>query len=143
MRRGQLCPLLLLLVVGQASDAKVLGFHLDDESCSPDTRFYNRSTFEPACLKVLTEYSHWVGNLSGTGLVLSVDTGACVEATCENLTWHGVTKRAHEHVIDTVNESVVMDYVDMASGAVSFEGRGAAWLLSYAATFTPPRPVRF
>ena len=142
MRLGMLL-LTAAAVAAPGSDAKVLGFHLDDESCSPDTRFYNRSTFEPACLKVLTEYSHWVGNLSGTGLVLSVDTGACVEATCENLTWHGVTKRAHEHVIDTVNESVVMDYVDMASGAVSFEGRGAAWLLSYAATFTPPRPVRF
>ena len=123
--------------------AAILGFHLDDERCNTDTRFGNRSTLEPVCLAVLDEYKHWVGNLSGTGLVLSVDTGACAaSAPCFNVSWGGASKQVHEHVIDTVNESVVMDYVASASEAVSYEGRGAAWLLSYAATFVPPRPVR-
>ena len=45
-------------------------------------------------------------------------------------------------MIDIVNETVVMDYIDTPAGAVSYQGRGAAWLLSYAATFSPPRPVR-
>ena len=35
-----------------------------------------------------------------------------------------------------------MDYIDTPAGAVSYQGRGAAWLLSYAATFSPPRKVR-
>ena len=67
----------------------------------------------------------WAGNLSGTGLSLAVDTGACVEPTCFNVTYNGVTKRPQEHVIDIVNESVVMDYVTTPGAAVSFEGRGA------------------
>ena len=134
--------LLLGALTPRGSHARVLGFHLDDERCTSDSRFGNRSTLEPICQSVLTEYSHWVGNLSGTGLVLSVDTGACVAPTCFNITWNGVTKPGHEHVIDTVNESVVMDYIDTAAGAVSYSGRGAAWLLAYASTFTPARPVR-
>ena len=32
-------------------------------------------------------------------------------------------------VIDIVNETVVMDYIDTPAGAVSYQGRGAAWLL--------------
>jgi hypothetical protein len=128
-------------VFGGAS-ARVVGFHLDNEHCTTDTRFGNRSTLVPPCLAVLGEYAHWVGNLSGSGLVLSVDTGACAAATCINISWGGVSKPAHEHVIDIVNETVVMDYTDSASGAVSYDGRGAARLLSYASTFTPPRPVR-
>jgi hypothetical protein len=35
-----------------------------------------------------------------------------------------------------------MDYIDTPAGAVSYQGRGAAWLLSYAATLSPPRKVR-
>ena len=73
----------------------------------------------PVALAVLDEYAHWIGNLSGTGLVLSVDTGACVEDSCFNLTWRGSTKRPHEHVIDTVNESVVMDCASDATTAVT------------------------
>jgi hypothetical protein len=135
---------LLLLAAAAAPRvaAEILGFHLDDERCTSDTRFGNRSTLIPICQGVLDEYAQFVGNLSGTGLVLSVDTGACVEASCINISWGGVSKRAHEHVIDIVNESVVMDYVNTASGAVSYGGRGASWLLEYASTFTPPRPVR-
>ena len=50
--------------------------------------------------------------------------------------------RVSAQVIDLVNETVVMDYIDTPAGAVSYQGRGAAWLLSYAATFSPPRKVR-
>jgi hypothetical protein len=137
--------LLLLLAATAPTHAggAIVGFHLDDERCNTDTRFGNRSTLEPVCIAVLDEYKYWAGNLSGTGLVLSVDTGACAaSAPCFNVSWGGASKQVHEHVIDTVNESVVMDYVDSASAAVSYEGRGAAWLLSYASTFDPPRPVR-
>eukprot|EP01052_Picozoa_sp_SAG31_P032191 SAG31_NODE_3505_length_4187_cov_2.714286_2_plen_304_part_00 len=121
---------------------RFLGFHLDDETCNNDIRFGNISTLEPPCIALLEKYSQWIGNLSGTGLTLSVDTGACAESTCFNLTWNGVSKRGEQHVIDIVNESVVMDYTRDAASAVSYEGRGAKWLLSYASTFTPPRQVR-
>ena len=128
MRLGMLL-LTAAAVAAPGSDAKVLGFHLDDERCAADTRFGNRSTLVPVCRAVLDEYAHWIGNLSGTGLVLSVDTGACAaSAPCFNVSWGGASKQVHEHVIDTVNESVVMDYVASASEAVSYEGRGAAWL---------------
>eukprot|EP01050_Picozoa_sp_SAG11_P016818 SAG11_NODE_2343_length_3489_cov_2.504720_1_plen_302_part_00 len=138
---------LLLLIAIQGgivwhAEGKITGFHVDDETCNNDLRFGNLSTLLPPCLALLAEYSHWIGNLSGTGLSLSVDTGACVDTGCFNLTWNGVSKRAEHHIIDIVNESVVMDYVRTAPDAVSWDGRGAKWLLSYAATFDPPRQVR-
>ena len=46
----------------------------------------------------LSRYADFVGNLSGTGLTLAVDSGACVAPTCYNITWNGVSKHAHEHV---------------------------------------------
>ena len=171
MRRGAAAACVLAALPGVGG--RFLGFHLDDERCTgPDSRFGNRSALVPPCLAVLQEYAFFVGNLSGTGLTLAVDSGACVAPTCYNVTWNGVSKRGHEHVrplapvptphppplplpagihasgapvrqvIDIVNETVVMDYIDTPAGAVSYQGRGAAWLLSYAATFSPPRPVR-
>ena len=79
---------LLLLLAATApprAGGAILGFHLDDERCNTDTRFGNRSSLEPVCIAVLDEYKYWVGNLSGTGLVLSVDAGACAASAPRKL----------------------------------------------------------
>ena len=97
MRRGAAAACVLAALPGVGG--RFLGFHLDDERCTgPDSRFGNRSTLVPPCLAVLKEYAFFVGNLSGTGLTLAVDSGACVAPTCYNVTWNGVSKRGHEHV---------------------------------------------
>ena len=98
MRRGAAAACVLAAALPGVG-GRFLGFHLDAERCTgPDSRFGNRSTLVPPCLAVLQEYAFFVGNLSGTGLTLAVDSGACAAPTCYNITWNGVSKRGHEHV---------------------------------------------
>lgn len=104
---------------------EVLGFHIDDETCSGLD--YNNATEQRI---VCANFFDKLANLTSTyaaastslprPLTLAVDAGTgwvCPQPTCSppycgciNITWGGATKSVASHVVDIASETVLMDY---------------------------------
>eukprot|EP00756_Hemistasia_phaeocysticola_P055831 Hpha_TRINITY_DN31822_c0_g1::TRINITY_DN31822_c0_g1_i1::g.29962::m.29962 len=109
----------LLACVGVTS-AKVVGFTLDDESCSGlGPPYHNVSDQLAACAQYFELLNNFSGIAHGAGLRLSADAGTGWTCPgegfpptpyCFNISYGGKNASVAEHVLDLVDTAVLMDY---------------------------------
>eukprot|EP01059_Diplonema_ambulator_P010924 TRINITY_DN20939_c0_g1_i1.p2 TRINITY_DN20939_c0_g1~~TRINITY_DN20939_c0_g1_i1.p2 ORF type:complete len:307 (+),score=62.35 TRINITY_DN20939_c0_g1_i1:41-922(+) len=111
----KLANLAVILSLLQAASAKVIGFTIDDESCSGLGP--NVTEQLAACERYFDELKNWTQLAHGAGLTMSADAGTgwvcpgTAEATqCVNITYGGKNASVAEHVVDLVDTTVLMDY---------------------------------